>query len=184
MAKRAFFVLAPESSGGRLLTQCLIAAGCEGDATHAQRFDRPEALARAGDLIVWRRSLPHAQCWPDLDGDLARLQQHGYRDVRVIALVRNDYCTVRSQVWGCEPHTTTFEQAGRQVTGALRRIASFVLENNLPCRWMTYESVISESQRDIFKRALAEWGLDLTALPSIRDENQKYLEAWATLPPS
>jgi tetratricopeptide (TPR) repeat protein len=176
IAKRAFLVLGPESCGNRFVTQCCVAAGCEGDAGHEQRFDKPDGLKRAGEVIVWRRSLPHGDEWPDLDYLLKQLRTHGYNDVRVFALLRTHYCAVRAQVHGSEKHVDTYDQAERNIAGAMRRISSFVLENNLPARWITYESIVDESQRESFKRVLAEWGLDASKLPEIKNENAKYLK--------
>jgi tetratricopeptide (TPR) repeat protein len=175
IAKRAFLVLGPESCGNRLVTQCLIAAGCDGEAGHTQKFDRPDGLVGAGSVIAWRRSLPHGPSWPDLYQLLHRLRVAGYNDVRVFALLRNHYCAVRSQVNRHEKHADTYEQAERNISGALRRIASFVLENNLPVRWITYESLVDPQQRESFVRVLKEWGLDPSHLPEFRDENEKYL---------
>lgn len=179
MSKKAFLVLGPESSGTRLVTQCLVAAGCDGDSSHEQRFDRPSNLGQAGNPIVWRRSLPHGHGWPDLDFLLRALWLYGYQDIQVIALVRTHYCSVRSQVHGENRHAGSYQQAERNIAAAIRRIASFVLENNLPVRWVTYESIAEPGQRESFVRMLGEWGLDTSKLPEIRDENRKYL----TTPP-
>jgi tetratricopeptide (TPR) repeat protein len=176
IAKRAFLVLGPESCGNRFVTQCCIDAGCDGDAGHEQRFDKPEGLRKAKDVIVWRRSMPHGDEWPDLDHLLKQLRSNGYNDVRVLALLRTHYCAVRAQVHGNEKHVETYDEAERNISGALRRISSFILENNLPARWITYESIVDENQRESFKRVLSEWGLDATKLPEIKDENAKYLK--------
>ncbi len=175
ITKRAFLVLGPESCGNRIVTQCLIAAGCDGDPEHEQRFDKPDGLFGASHLIVWRRSLPHGRAWPDLYGILERLRLNGYADVRVFAVLRTHYCAVRSQVDGREKHAVSYDEAERNIAGALRRIASFVLENNLPVRWITYESIVDPQQRPTFLRVLEEWGLDTSRLPEISDENAKYL---------
>jgi hypothetical protein len=174
MSKRAFLVLAPESSGSRFVTQCLIAAGCDGDAGHGQRFDEPNGLKTAGDPLVWRRSLPYGAEWPDLHAMLKHLRYYGYDDIKVIALLRTHYCAVRSQVNGTEKHVTNYRLAERNISDALRRIASFVLKSNLPVRWLTYESIVVEQQRESFKKVLQEWGLDASKLPTIKDANQKY----------
>jgi tetratricopeptide (TPR) repeat protein len=176
ISKRAFLVLGPESCGNRFVTQCCIDAGCDGDSRHVQRFDKLEELRRAKDVIVWRRSMPHGNEWPDLDQMLKQLRANGYNDVRVIALLRTHYCAVRAQVHGSENHVATYDEAERNISGALRRISSFILENNLPSRWITYESIVDEIQRESFKRVLSEWGLDATKLPQIKNENAKYLK--------
>src|SRR5581483_9496380 len=108
--KRAFLVLGPESSGTRLVTRCLIAAGCQGCGDHAQDLDA--SLDGAADLIVWRRSLPHGSLWPDLREMLLALRSHGYA-VQVLVTVRSHYCMVRSQIRA--RHVQTSSQAERNI---------------------------------------------------------------------
>lgn len=171
MAKRAFLVLGPESSGNRFVTECFIKAGCDGDPDHEQRFDR--TLDGAEDTIVWRRSLPYGggnHRWPDLETMLKKLQERDY-NVRVIALLRNQYCTEKSQVG---LHVKTREESARNIVSATRRIASFILENNLPAQYVTYESLIYNWSA--FTRVLKEWGLKLIDPPKeLKDGNAKYL---------
>jgi hypothetical protein len=174
MSKRAFLVLGPESSGNRLVTRCLIAAGCDGDGGHRQRFDRPDGIVGAAELIVWRRSMPHGQEWPDLDQMLRRLRDGGYADVRVLAMVRTHYCAVQSQLHGREAHVRTEQQAEENLAEAMRKIAVFCAANHLPVRYITYESLVHHF--GALAATLADWGLKLTAPPeTIRDENKKYL---------
>jgi len=166
-SKKAFLVLGPESSGTRLVTRCLIAAGCQGWGDHAQGFDT--SLDGAGDLIVWRRSLPHGSQWPDLRQMLLALRCHGY-DVRVLVIVRSHYCTVRSQIRA--RHVENQSQAERNIAQAMCRIVSFVSESNLPVRYVTYEEVVHNSEA--FSRTLEQWGLKWRT--GLRDGNAKYLD--------
>lgn len=77
MSRRAFLVLGPESSGTRLATRIMCAAGCVGDWTHAQRWDA-EPLPDRGENIVWRRSLPHNLGWPPIGEMVQRLRAGGF----------------------------------------------------------------------------------------------------------
>jgi len=188
MGKRAFLVLGPESAGNRLVTRCLISAGCEGDGDHEQRFDEPDGLVGAADLIVIRRSMPHGDAWPHLDGLLDRLKSHGYHDVRVLAMIRTHYCMIRSQVIAGHHCNVSpdkwFAEAEDEVASAMRRIGQFAFENKLPIRYITFESVIHNFEA--LRRTLAEWGIDLPAPPeALRDENMKYLrlDSLRTSPP-
>src|SRR5437868_3111599 len=101
MSKRAFLVLGPESSGTRFLTHLCMEAGCQGDSSHEQKFDK--SLNDAGDLIVWRRSLPYGRAggearWPDLHGELLEpLRSRGY-EVRVFAMIRSFPPLLDSQI--------------------------------------------------------------------------------------
>lgn len=84
--KRAIMVLGPEASGTRLVTRILIAAGCMGDGGHDQRLDWEPPTA---DLIVWRRSLPHDNVWPDIACMVRYLRLQGY-EVSAIVTDRSD----------------------------------------------------------------------------------------------
>ena len=166
-SKRAFLVLGPESSGTRLVTRCLLAAGCQGWGDHEQGFD--SSLDDAGELIVWRRSLPHGGQWSDLRQMLLALRQRGY-DVRVLATIRSHYCMVRSQLRA--RHVQTPREAERNISEAMCRIVGFVAESNLPVRWVPYEEVVHNSEA--FSRTIQEWGLNWKT--GLRDGNAKYLE--------
>jgi hypothetical protein len=167
LPKRAFLVVGPESSGTRLVTRCLLAAGCQGWGDHVQGFD--SSLEGAGNLIVWRRSLPYGQHWPDLRQMLLALRGRGY-DVRVLATLRSHYCMVRSQLRA--RHVQSERQAERNIAEAMCRIVSFVADANLPVRYVTYEEVVHNSEA--FSRTLEEWGLKWKT--GLRDGNAKYLE--------
>lgn len=59
---RMLLVLGPRSSGTRLMTRILIAAGAKGDPNHEQRFDLVDNINKLPEglgTIVWRRSYPH-----------------------------------------------------------------------------------------------------------------------------
>lgn len=92
--KRAVLVLGPESSGTRWLTRTLIDAGCVGDDGHVQRWDAE--LPTDEPLVVWRRSFPHGQQWPDAITMIRTLQARDY-DVRVLVTARDWYCMEQSQ---------------------------------------------------------------------------------------
>ena len=171
--KRAFLVLGPESSGTRLVTRCLIAAGCEGSGDHYQTFD--SSLEDAGNLIVWRRSLPYGSHWPDMREMLVSLRQHGY-EVRVLATVRSHYCMVQSQL--AAQHACSVSEAERHIAQAMIRIVTFVSQFNLPVRYVTYEEVVHSTEA--FSRTLEEWGLRWKT--GIRDGNAKYLDPRNALP--
>lgn len=97
MDKRAFFVIGPESSGTRMMTKALLlASDGYGDAGHGQRMDG-SSFENLPDVIVFRRSLPHARKWPDVCEIISRMQSAGYK-VIVIAMCRNIDVLVRSQL--------------------------------------------------------------------------------------
>ena len=98
--KRAFYVMGVPSSGNRLVTRLLIAAGCEGDAEdndeHFQRWDETEPTS---DLIVLKRHLPVAAIpptWAKDPNTIKALQKLGYT-VHVVIVTRDWHATLESQ---------------------------------------------------------------------------------------
>lgn len=94
--KRAFLVLGPESSGTRLATKILTAGGCHGQAGNKQDLDtRPPV----GNLVVWRRSVPHFHYheWPDIGEMRRKLDAFGY-DVSAVVTSRDWFAMISSQL--------------------------------------------------------------------------------------
>lgn len=164
MSKYCYLVLGPESSGTKLLTQCLISVGCAGSESDEQPWDI--SLDGTPDIIVWRRSLPHGGGWPNLNEMLVLLSRRGYV-ARVFGVIRNQYCTAKSQVR--QGHVSSVGEADVNIRRAVKEIATFVESHHLDCRWITYETMVHETQ--IFRAMLSEWFLQL---PTINDENRKY----------
>ena len=95
MTTSAYLVLGPESSGTRLMTRILIAAGCAGYDGHDQVFDTALPIAD-GRPIVWRRSVPHRREWPEIGWMLRLLCEQGYTP-RIVVMARDWYAMARSQ---------------------------------------------------------------------------------------
>lgn len=95
MPGEAVLVVGPESTGTRLVTEVMVRAGCHGSAEHQQPWDvqPPDGVSP----VVWRRSVPHAQAWPDLEAMVAALTDRGYA-VRAVVTCRAWWPTVHSQV--------------------------------------------------------------------------------------
>ena len=144
----------------------LIEAGCEGSAEHEQPLDH--SIENAGPWIVWRRSMPHAGTWPDLDTVADRLEAHGYQ-TRVIVIVRDHFPVVRSQVQAV--HAATTEEAERRIPEACGRIFDFIGRRKLAARVFTYEGIVHCP--DGFRLAMVEWGIAVDPKPV--DGNEKYL---------
>jgi hypothetical protein len=168
MLKQAFLVLGPESCGNRYVTQCFVQSGCAGQFGHIQSFD--ESFEAATDRIVWRRSLPYGDNWPDLDAMLRRLRAHHFLDVRVVALLRNGLCAIQSQA---REHHRPPGVASRNILIATRMISSFILENNLPHVYVTYESL---AYPELLRTIFAQWGLDSANIVPFEDKNRRYLQ--------
>ena len=93
---RAFFVIGPESSGTRMVTDALIRAGVYGQPGHSQEMDNLDFCGRP-EQIVFRRSVPHGDLWPDLHRIIRRMRESGYSVVPIVTYRDKDFC-VRSQL--------------------------------------------------------------------------------------
>lgn len=162
-------VVGPESSGTRLLTHCFIAAGCDGDDTHEQRFD--DALPPPARPIVWRRSVPYWGSWPDIRGRLLELAKAGYAP-RAVVITRDWHATARSQVRA--GHARDAELAEARMRRAMRHIHQHLASANVLYCWVSYEGLV---QRPL--QTLA-WLMSRHGLPvpdvDIYDANAKYYE--------
>lgn len=91
--RKAIFVVGPESSGTRMMTQFFIRAGYEGDHGHSQPWDNL-VFRKYPDNIVFRQSMPHGNRWVDIVGIIQGMQKANYtpygivmwRDPRYMAL--------------------------------------------------------------------------------------------------
>ena len=168
--KRAFIVLGPESSGTRLTTRLLIAAGCEGGDGRAQVWDTHTPTA---DLIVWRRSVPHGGEWPDIGRMLVQLEWEGYAPFVVIT-IRDWLPTIRSQVANHPPGSE--KEAIAHIREAYRQIFNAIGER--PFDFANYDALVARPQ------AAADALLKRIGLPSVEgvpifDGNAKHYEAVA-----
>lgn len=172
--KRAILVVGPESSGTRLMTAALIAAGCTGDATHEQRFDESPPHQR---LIVWRRSYPHFHDWPNSKARINRLRDAGY-DVAVAVMSRDWHCMSASQVRS--RHVPDRSTALSNIRRAYVEIFEALRSTTSPFVVVSYES-LAHYREAALKRTLAEFGLKPAAI-EIRDANRKYFHSAALHP--
>ena len=105
--KVAYFVVHPESSGGRMMTEVLVRAGVWGQHTHRQEMDDMNFKDRP-DRIVFRRSLPHSRIWPNLKAIIDGLIKEGYEVVPIV-IIREKYPCARSQIQ--RSHVGSIEEA-------------------------------------------------------------------------
>ncbi len=165
--KCAFLVLGPESSGTRLMTRILIAAGCAGDDGHEQRWD---AETPTVDKIVWRRSLPHGGQWPKLQTMLSCLYDANYA-VQGLIMSRDWYAMSQSQV--AAGHARNTDQAIWHSQQAYAKIFEALSAAFVPFEIVNYEAL---TQRPELTVARLLDRLDLMKLRdvSIQDGNAKY----------
>lgn len=94
--KVAYFVMGPESSGTRMMTQAFLSYGYYGDGGHRQRLDR-EGFKADHETIVFRRSIPHGKVWSPIAKLIKRMEKQGY-EVRPVMIVRDKDMCAKSQV--------------------------------------------------------------------------------------
>ncbi len=164
--KRSCLVCGPESSGTRLMTQILIAAGCDGDGGHGQRWDTRDP---GSDVIVWRRSFPHAQQWPSIPKMADRMRGLGY-EVTVVVTTRDWYPMCRSQVKA--GHVGNVEQALENLQMAYPLIFGGIAMAKVDFVVVSYEGLVQR------KRAYLERLMPLLGLPTpeveLYDANSKW----------
>ena len=170
-AKTAYFVLGPESSGTRMLTEALCRCGIYGDAGHVQRMDDLD-FAKTPERIVFRRSLPHggatARHWPAIAGIVLRMREAGYRVVPILIL-RDLDATVKSQV--AFPHVPNEAEARYNVQYAVQHALSQLAQVGLWPVVVPYEPFVRDARvREQFFHHLELPVPDM----SFFDANEKY----------
>jgi len=136
MERKVFFVLGGESTGTRLTTRLLVDAGCFGDVDHTQRIDEwaykhvgsLEERLQKGQPLVWRRSFPYGEKYPDIMKDLVdpMFRLYGVNhddDVMFLVTMRNWLCAAKSAV--AARHCDTKEEAINRLKFAYVKIFSF-----------------------------------------------------------
>lgn len=166
----AYLVLGAESSGNRLMTRVLIAAGCAGVAGAQQALD--DAIPPAdGTPIVWLRSVPHGRVFPDIAAHIHLLDAAGYC-VRCVVMHRDFHAQTHSQV--AARHVQTLEQAQMHVRLAYQRIYAALSETKCWYVALNYEALVQNPD------AVMAWLLPMLDLPipllsePIRNENEKW----------
>ena len=173
MTKRAIFVFGPESSGTRLMTRLLILAGCWGDADHSQRLDvspPPDDV----NLVVWRRSVPHAARWFSIDNLISHLEPHGFTRFQAVVTARDLHAMSHSQV--AAGHVPSVQAARTNIQRAYTHIFSQLAKRSIPHILVTYEGLTTRPRETL--RWLTS-ALDLTlpaVIPEIYNGNEKWLE--------
>lgn len=173
--KRAFLVLGPESSGTRLMTKLLIAAGCYGDDGHEQRLDC--AIPADEPLVVWRRSVPHRKEWIRVREVVARLSDAGY-SVTAIVMSRDWHALGLSQVQA--PHVADVETATANAQRAYCLIFGSLSATNTPFEVVNYEAIVSRPQATV-AALMRRLGLAEPEGTYLYDGNAKYYDSYPSL---
>jgi LPS sulfotransferase NodH len=172
MKPRCYFVCGPTSSGNRLVTRLLVAAGCAGLGDHQQPFDvlgdwnQIELPPASNRPIALYRSLPHGKegAWINLRRILKAIVRAGFEPFAVVA-VRDQTCAERSHELN-HACAGDYRRAYRDVFAALGRT---------PWTFAIYESLTLGGLPAV-NALLKRCGLPaLATLPeSLRNENRKH----------
>lgn len=173
---RAFFVLGPESSGTRLVTRLLIAAGCHGSSDHVQPLDDSQFNLKSIPIstpVVWRRSIPHNNEIPKISAMIDRVHP---RTTMAIVTVRDWYCIVQSQLRDNQ-HATSLDQANYNIFHAYELIFTKLSYWKIPYRIFVYEAAVLNPEM-AQSRFLESLGLPALSKPvEIHNGNDKYWSA-------
>lgn len=170
--KRAFVVMGVPSSGTRLMTRILIAAGCKGDGTHEQIWDERQPDA---DLVVVRRHQPTGRPpkWASNPNIILALRDLGYA-VTGIIISRDWHSTVDSMI--AAPHAADAADALTLCQGAWRSIFRGLPED-CPFEIVSYESLVQRPVPVIAKFCERHDLSVVSSLEPIKDGNTKYYGA-------
>lgn len=164
---KAFLVVGPESSGTRLMTSILIAAGCYGDDTHDQRLDLE--IPDNEPLLVWRRSVPHRGEWVYPSYYLERLQAAGY-ETTILIMSRDWHSMAISQEQA--PHAADVREAQENIRQAYCHIFQHIRDTRFEI--VNYEALTQRPEGTI-RYLLRRLGLpEPGAFPAVYDGNLKY----------
>jgi len=145
--KRAFFVIGPESSGTRMMTQAFISSGAYGDGGHAQKLDK-DGFNEGHKLIVLRRSVPHGVNMPPITKLINRMQNSGYKVIPIVILRDKDKCA-QSQVK--RGHASNLKGATTSIERAVDHIYNHLSNFSMPFHVIHYEPFVkSEKVRNAF----------------------------------
>lgn len=160
----AYLVLGAESTGTRFMTRVLISAGCHGfGGFEPQQWDTEQPTVSP---IVWRRSFPHADYWPDIPFMMQKLA--GY-EVKAAVMVRDGYCMQQSQ-----RRFRTETEIKRNTQEAYRRIFTGLITCDIPYIMVAY-GALARHYEPFARWLLGELGLPTDKpLPPLEDGDGKY----------
>lgn len=169
--KTAILVIGAESTGTRLFTRILIENGYWGQHTHEQETDDfPKGLLKDKDRVVIRRSLPHAQEFPDLGEILEYLNGEGFRVTTIVTFRSWDFAT-RSQVR--RAHTSDTNLGFKRTARAYKEAFKFIEEYKVPYLMVSFDALIQDPEGQ--QRWLIEQlGTKVKKFVEIKNTNARY----------
>ena len=169
---RAFLVLGAESSGTKLFTEILLGAGCVGDPENEQRWDSQMPVWGVDDPVVWRRSVPHGEKYPDIVAMIERLRGVGCQ-VYAYVTVRDWTSMLHSRVLGAG--IINYEVAAQRAQWAYPHIFDSINAAHVPYAMVSYEAIVQHGA-EYARRILALFGLEPGEMPVIVNGNAKYYD--------
>ncbi len=94
VSRRAFFVVGAEGSGTNMLAEAFVSAGCHYEPRHNSHLEDYE-FEKMPDLLVFRRSIPHAGETPEFAEIRSDMEMAGY-DILPIFIFREWNATIKS----------------------------------------------------------------------------------------
>ena len=150
--KKAYFIVGAESSGTLLITRAFCSLGVFGDSGHSQQMDNLVFEGRPHQ-IVFRRSCPHGDQWPDLANLAHRMIDSGYEVIPVLVL-RDEIHNIESQVR--KGHASTHRIAHDTIHHAIDKIFRDFSKIGLYPVTVRFESFIRSAEvRSVFFRSLS-----------------------------
>lgn len=138
---KAILVLGATSSGTRVFTKHVVAAGAKGTHLHEQPFD--EALPEPTQPIVWRRSIPHwnfqKEGYDWLPGMIKKLYAKGYNEVVCVFTIRNHFSQKRSTN---KVHQPDIEKVKEGLQKAYGEYLPILHQLNIPIIPFIYEAAL------------------------------------------
>jgi hypothetical protein len=168
--KQAFFVLGPESSGTRMMTQAFLSLGMYGSGGHSQKLDR-EGFSGGHQRIVFRRSVPHGGKMPKIAELIRRMESAGYT-VRPIVIVRDKDMCAQSQVKN--HHAKTVESARERIKKAVEHIYRELAASGKSPNVVFYEPFVKFKK--VRRAFFARWRLPHPKM-DFYNANEKYCES-------
>jgi hypothetical protein len=147
-------------------------AGCLGDVGNEQRWDNQLPRFGKDDPVVWRKSVPHGEKYPDIVQMVERLRDAGCQ-VCAYVLTRDWTSILNSRVLGAG--IINYETSSQRLQWAYPHIFSQLQMARVPFVTVSYESITGYGEIYI-KRILKVFGLDVGALPDIYPGNDKYYD--------
>lgn len=167
---KAYLVLGPESSGTRMMTDIMIAAGCDGTSGHSQIWD---AKPPDGNVIVWRRSIPHSGVWPDIARMVELLRGVGYT-VMAVVMQRDWHTMTQSQIRDAQ-HAPDRDTALINIARAYVHIFDNITRARVPFVLAGYGDIVRNEGSVRALLRLLELPDNIT-MPELYDGDGKYYE--------